>query len=217
MTISDYFMILAVMIAPFLAVFVQKQIETWKSKRDVKLSIFKTLMATRGATLSQQHVQALNMIDLEFSDKNKKEREVIRIWKEYLDHLASLPKDPDENKAALPNWVDKNTDYLADLLQAMGLCLGYDFDKVHIKRGIYSPEGHTQAELEQRAIRFYALQVLSGKQSISTLTSLIPSNANDEEFGRKIQKVLSEYLDGKRDFSITIKREKSKMAEKPER
>lgn len=73
MTISDILMIIAVLVAPFFAVYVQKKIETWKSQRDTKLWIFKTLMATRGATLSPQHVQALNMIDLEFSDKDKKE------------------------------------------------------------------------------------------------------------------------------------------------
>ena len=74
MTISDILMILAVLLAPFLAVYVQKKIETWKSQRDTKLWIFKTLMATRGATLSPQHVQALNMIDLEFSGKDKKKK-----------------------------------------------------------------------------------------------------------------------------------------------
>jgi len=213
MTISDILLIIAVLVAPFLAVFVQKKIETWKIKRDTKLWIFKTLMATRGATLSSQHVQALNMIDLEFSDKDKKEKEVKRIWKEYLDHLASLPKDPESSKAALPSWIEKNSEYLADLLQAMGACFGYDFDKVHIKRGIYSPEGHTKDELEQRALRFFALEVLSGKKPLLTQTSIIPSDEDAAAFGRKLQQSLADYIDGKKDLNVRIKKENADQAD----
>lgn len=214
MTFSDGLLIIAVLVAPFLAVFVQKQIENWKSKRDMKLWIFKTLMATRGATISEQHVQALNMIDLEFSDKNKKEKEVKRIWKEYLDHLASLPKDPEEQKAALPSWSEKSNDYLSELLQAMGRCFGYDFDKVHIKRGIYTPEGHTQVEIEQRALRFYALQVLTGKNPISTQTSLIPPDEEAAVFGQKVQQSISDLIDGKREFKVTVKKDHPEKTDK---
>ena len=209
MTISDWLMIIAVLVAPFLAVYVQKKIETWKSQRDTKLWIFKTLMATRGATLSSQKVQALNMIDLEFSDKEKKEKEVKRIWKEYLDHLASLPKDPEQQKAALPAWSEKNNDYLAELLQAMGSCFGYEFDKVHIKRGIYSPEGHTRDEIEQKALRFYALEILSGRKPLSTMASIMPANEEAAAFGQKLQQSLSDYIDGKKDFTVRIKEGKA--------
>ena len=212
MTISDTFMIIAVLVAPFLAVSVQKKIEAWKSQRDTKLWIFKTLMATRGSTLSTNHVQALNMIDLEFTDKDKKEKEVKRIWKEYLDHLASLPKDPEAQKTALPAWSEKNTEYLAELLQAMGSCFGYDFDKVHIKRGIYSPEAHARDEFEQRALRFYALEVLSGRKPLSTLTSIIPSNEEAAAFGQKLQESLSDYIDGKKDFTVRIKKGRAEQA-----
>ena len=206
MSISDILTILAILSAPFFAVFAQKKIETWKSQRDTKLWIFKTLMATRAATISPHHVQALNMIDLEFSDKDKKEKEVKRIWKEYLDHLASLPKDPEESKAAIPTWQEKNTDYLASLLQAMGCCFGYDFDKVHIKRGIYSPEGHARVEDQQAAIRYFALEVLSGRKPLSLQTSIIPVDEEAAKFGQKFQKSISEFIEGKKDLNVRIKK-----------
>jgi hypothetical protein len=213
MTISDVFMIIAVLVAPFFAVFVQKKIETWKSQRDTKLWIFKTLMATRGSTLSPNHVQALNMIDLEFSDRDKKEKEVKRIWKEYLDNLAPLPKDPDAQKAALPAWSEKNTEYLAELLQAMGVCFGYDFDKVHIKRSIYSPEGYAKDEFEQRALRFFALEVLSGRKPLSIQTSIIPSDEEAAAFGRKLQQGLADYIDGKKDLTVRIKKDNAEQTD----
>lgn len=207
MTISDYLLILAVLIAPFLAVFAQKQIETWKSQRDMKLWIYKTLMASRGASLSLQHVQALNMIDLEYSDKNKKEKEVRRIWKEYLDHLASLTKDPELQKTALPAWIDKNNDYLAELLQTMGHCFGYNFDKVHIKRGIYIPQGHAEEEREQRELRVHTLKILKGEKPLSTLTALYPVSKEAEAFGQKVQKAIMDLIEGKKDFTVKIKKD----------
>lgn len=55
MTISDGLLIVAVLLAPFLAVFAQRQIELWREHRQRKLWVFKTLMATRGRTLSPEH------------------------------------------------------------------------------------------------------------------------------------------------------------------
>ncbi len=63
MTISDGIMILAVAVAPFLAVFAQTKINERKEKRNNRLWIFRTLMATRGNKLSMDHVQALNLND----------------------------------------------------------------------------------------------------------------------------------------------------------
>ena len=63
MTLTDILTILAVFLAPVVAVQVQKWLEVFREQRARKLWIFKTLMATRAATVSQEHVQALNMID----------------------------------------------------------------------------------------------------------------------------------------------------------
>jgi hypothetical protein len=206
MTISDSLMIVAVLIAPFLAVFAQKRIETWRAKRDTKLWIFKTLMATRAATVSVNHVQALNMIDLEFSDKVPNEKEVKRIWKEYLNHLGSLPSDPEQKKAALPLWTDKLGDYLAELLEAMGKCFGYDFDKVQIKKGIYSPEGHAHDEFEQRAIRFMLLQVLQGQRRFPIAATLEPADEDAASFAKKYQRSMIDVLEGKSDLKVTVQK-----------
>ena len=76
-------MIVAILIAPFLAVFAQRQIDLWREQRQRKLWVFKTLMATRGRTLSPEHVQALNMIELEFQKSS--EKPILYAWKEYYD------------------------------------------------------------------------------------------------------------------------------------
>ena len=55
-----------------MAVQVQKWLEVFREERGRKLWIFKTLMATRASAVSAEHVQALNMIDLEFREKRYK-------------------------------------------------------------------------------------------------------------------------------------------------
>lgn len=63
MTISNWLVITAIIVAPILAVQIQKFIESKKEKRARKIQIFKALMATRATPLSPLHVEALNMID----------------------------------------------------------------------------------------------------------------------------------------------------------
>jgi hypothetical protein len=48
----------------------------------------------------------------------------------------------------------------------MGARLGYRFDKVYIKKGWYYPEGLTNIELEQHALRQSLLKILSGQSHL---------------------------------------------------
>ena len=52
------------------------------------------------------------------------------------------------------------------LLLAMGNCLGYDFDEVHVKKGAYYPKGLGNVEEEQHALRRGLLDVIGGKRRI---------------------------------------------------
>ena len=57
-TISDILMIGAVLLAPLIAVQVDKYLEKKRNKKERKLNVFKTLMATRGKILDPRHVEA---------------------------------------------------------------------------------------------------------------------------------------------------------------
>ncbi|MCW7073998.1 MAG: hypothetical protein OCU20_09045 [Methanophagales archaeon] len=168
MTISDWIMISAVLLGPILAVQVQKLIEAWRERRSRKVSIFKTLMATRGTTLSPRHVEALNMIDLEFSSKKKKEKKVVDAWKIYLDHLHGLNLDYDDPdyRVKMDAWTNRSHELLTELLYAMACSLGYEFDKVHLKKGSYTPQGHIDMEMEQNFIRQSLVGLFLGKRSL---------------------------------------------------
>ena len=72
---------------PVLAVEVQKRSERKREQRSRRLGIFRTLMATRLQMLGWEHVQALNVIDVEFYGSSSEEKAVLNDWKAYLDHL----------------------------------------------------------------------------------------------------------------------------------
>ncbi|WP_373426698.1 DUF6680 family protein [Neorhizobium galegae] len=66
MSTSDWMIILATLAGPILAIQVQKFLERGRENRNRRLQIFRTLMATRAASVSPAHVEALNSIALEF-------------------------------------------------------------------------------------------------------------------------------------------------------
>lgn len=183
MTVSDVLIILAVIAGPIIAVQVQKAIEKYKEARNRKLIIFKTLMATRGTPLAPMHVEALNRIDLEFDGKDAEEKLVIVAWKIYLDHLISGPgdqKDPNF-KIKLESWADKNRDLLASLLNKMAKSLNYDFDEVHLKKGIYIPKGHSDIELEQTLIRKGLVDLFYGAKFVPVYVVKPPLKEDAEQ------------------------------------
>ena len=159
MTITDVLMIFAIFLGPIVAVQLTRFLDERREIRARKLNVFKTLMATRAYTVSWNHVEALNRIDLEFNKKVPKERRVLESWKEYLDLLGDKTLSPEQ-------WNIKRVDLLVDLLQSMALALKYDFDRTQIKNSSYSPQAHGNIEAEQAALRHYALEILEGKRAI---------------------------------------------------
>ena len=160
MTIADWLIILAVFLGPVVAVRLTRYLDEQREIRERKVQIFKTLMATRSYTVSWAHVEALNKIDLEFDKDVAKEKEVIEMWKEYLDHLYNITGMP------IDQWDHRRIELLVDLLHKMARVLDYDFDKTHIKNSSYSPVAHGQEENENKALRLGLIQILEGKRSI---------------------------------------------------
>jgi len=157
----EWLMLLAVLLSPFIAVYANIIIERRRQRRERRLLIFKTLMATRASGLSPDHVQALNMIDIEFYGKDKKSKEVLQAWKSYLDHLGDQESYSDSSR-----WVERRIDLFIDLMHKMSISLGYDFDKVHIRRTSYFPKGFGELEDDQTIIRKGIVAWLKGDLSV---------------------------------------------------
>ena len=184
MTITDGFMIGAVILGPILAVQAQKCIEAWKQAKERKLWVFKTLMATRAAVVSPRHVEALNVIDLEFSEKRRKEKVVLESWKIYLSHLNDVPRDYADPtyQSKKEVWDAKRKECLVNLLHVMSQAVGYSFGRVQVEKGIYVPQAQADLEMELFLLRRGTLDVLYGKRPLPVSpfsppsTSLEPSS-----------------------------------------
>ena len=166
-TISDTFIILATILGPIIAVQLQKFIEWTSERRNRRDILFKTLMATRAVRAgSLDHVQALNMIDLYFDGKSQKEKNVRNAWKMYFDQLE---RRLDPNAPDVSAQIEKAVDLLVDLLHAMSEALGYDFDKVQIKRGAYYPQGHHDDATARQIIRDGMVRVALGQAALPVI------------------------------------------------
>jgi hypothetical protein len=177
---KDWATIVAALLGPILAVQAQKAVEAYKERRTSKFKVFEKLMATRASTVSVEHVQALNMIDLVFFGsikfgfhrRSRKEQLVLDAWKEYLDHLNTRT-DP-SNMHAIERWAERKDNLFIEMLYAMSQDVGYKFDKVQLKRGAYSPMAHEKIDSENEALRQATLAVLAGKQSLNMNVTSFP-------------------------------------------
>jgi len=157
MKTSDWLMLLAVLLSPLIAVEVQRWIERHRRRQDQKIWVFQTLMATRAARVSPEHVRALNMIDVTFygrrlffmSLRSGSETRVLAAWKEYLDQLNA--HSGANNQDAFQRWATRGDELFSNLLYTMGKDLGYSFDRMQLMRNIYVPiaQGTLEAEFNE--------------------------------------------------------------------
>lgn len=204
MQVSDWLVITAVLIAPLLAIQAQKWIELMREKRNRRTTIFQELMATRATRVAPSHVQALNMIDIEFSKKrifglrgpSKSNQTVLDAWKIYLDTLNERFEEDELN-----TWVARRDELFTDLLYEMGRALGHNFDKVQIKRGIYSPQAHGEQELAQIKMRDYLLGLASG-ETVVPISVIQDDDAVKAQ--KKLQRRLLEHFEGKQAIKVQI-------------
>ncbi|MFN0277854.1 MAG: DUF6680 family protein [Pyrinomonadaceae bacterium] len=204
MTTSDYILLFAAisavvstLLAPLLALQVQKLLERGRDADNRRLNIFKTLMATRSARVSPLHVEALNMIDVEFH-KAKRFEKVIDVWRDYRDHLNNFPKDEKEKeedqKARFEVWLNKGDDLFTDLLYEMGRALKYKFDRVHLRRSMYFPKGLGEIDTDANIIRKALVSLLTGEHAIKMAVVDFP-NMEDSEGQKKLLEAMAKTIE----------------------
>ena len=113
MTINDYLTLAALIIIPIVAVVIAQWLQNRSEKRKDKMQIFKTLMTSRIYGWTPDSVNALNIIDIVFSDDEK----VRAAWKDLNDKYRVTNPDQQHLKKI------ENAQY--KLLEAMANSLGY--------------------------------------------------------------------------------------------
>ena len=165
---SDWAIIAATLMGPILAVQIQKWLEQWRVLRDRKFWVFRSLMATRAATLNPLHVEALNSIPIDFYGKKK----ILDVWEEYFVHLHNEGMNAEV-------WATKKQDIFIKLLTEIGKDLKYDFNAAELHR-IYFPKGHNALETDQFAITKGLALILSGQQSLRVDVDSVPQPTSDK-------------------------------------
>jgi hypothetical protein len=120
--------------------------------------VFRTLMATRRAQLSAEHVTALNLIEIDFQGKP----EVLHAWKAYFENLCADAKDESRIQRA---WQERPA-LLAKLLHAIAKVLKYNIEQLDIMAGGYTPQGFFDEVQAQRELRTLVSELLSGKRPL---------------------------------------------------
>lgn len=191
METRDWVTTVAVVAGPILAVQAQKMIEALRERRYRRLRIFKTLMATRAERLSRDHVQALNMIDIEFYGRrifgtqfqSLREKTVTNSWKNYNQHLNEK-----SNYESLDLWVKKGDELFTKVLYEMSKALGYDYDEVQLKRDCYRPEAHFTIENTQIEVLAGLADVLNGNRSLPMAVTSFPT-MQDSPVGARTESI----------------------------
>jgi hypothetical protein len=174
---KDWVMTFAVIAGPILAVQAQKIIESFREQHSRRLQLFKTIMSTRAERLSRDHVQALNMIDIEFYGRKifgtrfqtPKEKSITNSWKNYNQHLNER-----NNYESLDSWLKKGDELFTKLLYEISQSLGYDYDEVQLRRDCYRPEAHFNIENTQLEVLTGFADVLKGKRSFPMAVTHFP-------------------------------------------
>ena len=133
MTINDYLTLAALIIIPIVAVVIAQWLQNRSEKRKDKMHIFKTLMTSRIYGWTPDSVNALNIIDIVYSDDKK----VRAAWKDLNDKYRVTNPDQQHLKKI------ENAQY--KLLEAMANSLGYK-DKITWEtiQNPYMPVGMAQ-------------------------------------------------------------------------
>jgi hypothetical protein len=192
--------IFAVILAPALAVEVQRRLQLRAEKRGRKIWVFKTLMATRATRISTEHVTALNMIEVEFHGDEKRDKEVVYAWRSYLDHLNTPPPPEDP----LGPWQRRSEELFVSLLFKMAAALDYSFDEVLLKKGYYAPRGHSELEGDQFSIRQGLVSLLTRKLALRMDVDSFPYSEDEAKEQQKLRQLCVEFLEGKRAIPVNV-------------
>ncbi len=171
-------MIVAIVVSPIIAIQVEKYREKICADKLRRLEIFRTLMATRSNRLDPRHIEALNMIELDFP----RAKEVKNEWNVYFQHLHQkniYQKGTLQYKETEALWAVERSDLLSQLLHVMGKSLGYNFNEMKIKYSSYCPEGSIEKENDLLFLRQQLVKLVKGEIALPVMIFKKPLTDQD--------------------------------------
>jgi hypothetical protein len=160
MPVNEILTLFAIFVSPIIAVVVTRFMDDRSEKKRRQHQIFRDLMRTRAAKISQEHVTALNLIEIEFHDCDK----VRAAWQKYMENLSSeLPIDVNSQSS----FLVRRDQLFIKLMQEVANQIGFKkVDITDLMTSNYYPRGWANEEDEQRQLRQLLIQVLSGSRML---------------------------------------------------
>lgn len=167
--------IAAIIIGPIVAVLITRWLDDRRERSKRRMDIFRTLMRTRRATMSADHVGALNLVEIEFNN----EKLIIKAWTDLFVHLGSnhsrhfsesienSMKDDEKRRREVmfdERIFKERQSFLAKLLHAMARKLNFRIEQLEIFEGGYIPQGWVDADLELRVARKFVVDLYFGNR-----------------------------------------------------
>jgi hypothetical protein len=141
----------AIIIGPIAAVVITRWRDRWRATKDRKLHVFRTLMKTRRTVGSPEHVEALNLVEIDFHGTLGVQAAYKALLEYFTNDIAQRPGEtPDQYRE---RKATHHATLLTKLLKAMADDLGYQKDSLEILQGGYSPILHGEIETDQTKIR----------------------------------------------------------------
>ena len=146
-------------LGPIIAVAITIGVTIWRegvtSKYNRRLYVFRTLMATRRLAISADHVNALNMVEVDFYKCPNVEKE----WKGYKDHLNKPPPEDDK-------WREDKEKLLANLLFEIAAVLHFNIPAMEIFKGGYAPGGWAHRDQRSTGALEYIHELSAGTKQL---------------------------------------------------
>jgi hypothetical protein len=131
MSSEAWAIVAATALGPVFAVAVSLWREAFREKRNRQLQVFRSLMATRRQPISSEHVNAINLVEVDFYKCTKVEA----AWNIYKNHLNDNTKPEDQD------WREKKEQLLAKLLYEIATVLDFNIPAIDLFKGGYAPRG----------------------------------------------------------------------------
>ena len=170
--------VFATLLGPVLAVYVTRRIDKDRAISARRLDVFRALMRTRRAGLLPDHVNALNLVEIEFHGV----KPVLDTYRDLMRHINS-------GTPATEQWHSQHKSYLTKMLSAMATELGYKIEQLDVLEGGYYPSGWGQTDEQQMAMRLGLLELLTGKRTLPVHVSseqVTPSSSTFQTMGEKL-------------------------------
>lgn len=153
--------LLAILVGPIVAVLITRWMDDRSKTYARRYDVFRDLMRTRAAKLSPAHVDALNLVEIEFH----RFPNVKLAWQRYMENLfAGTPVDANEQS----NFFVRREQLFIKLIQEVANTVGLrSVDITDVMTNNYYPIGWQTEQQEQQQVRQLLIQTLAGTKPLT--------------------------------------------------